>query len=125
MNYKKHALGDAKRVFFKLATARIVTFGREKLFYGEVHFFEHFTGVFAVVGGAFFGGNAKIIDGHQHLHVAYQLYNSENAKRNQNDFTIVGVTEIALIPFTNAGGNARATAVTEVIAIAFVHEFRA
>ena len=67
-------------VFLLSAVTRVVALGREKFLHGETHFFKHFAGVFAV-GGAFFGGNAEIVNGDKHLNVADKLNDSEKSKR--------------------------------------------
>ena len=69
--------GKRSRFFFILAGTTVVALGREKLVYGEAHLFKDIAGVLGV-GTAFFRWHTEIVDGHQHLYVANELYDGED-----------------------------------------------
>ncbi len=99
----------------------VVALWREELVNRETHFFEHIAGVFGV-RAAFLSRHTEIVDRHQHLHVANELNDSEDAQGDQDNLFGIVVHKATAETFTYAYRNARCTAIAAATAVAFFNQ---
>lgn len=99
--------------------AAVVHFGREELVGGKVDPAEHLArGIRR--RRAFLFGDAEIIGGNQHLHIALDLHNGKNADGDVNHLAAAGGGKLAAVAPADAIGNAAAG----LAAVAPVAQFR-
>lgn len=91
-------------VSFPASTATVTGFGREEFIGRELDAAEELTGV---IGRSFtfFLRYTEVVSGNQHLHIAHDLYNDEQANSCINCASAVGGFKVAAIPFADTFGN--------------------
>ena len=99
----------------------VVALGREELVDREAHFLENVARIFRV-GTAFLRRHTEVINGHQHLHVADELYDGENAERNHDDAAVGAVDEVAAVAVAQFGGDTTAVATFIVATVTAIDE---
>ena len=100
------------------AAVAVALLGREKLVDREAHLAEQVAGAVGGRAAALLARHAEIVHRHQHLDVADQLHDGEDAQRNIDVAAVGVVAEIAAVAVADVGRDAAASAAAPASAVA-------